>query len=100
MKAVGYITVTAILVPARMLWFAFVFCKLWAWFMVDGVFECPPLSLVEAIGLGLMVQIWTHKAKTEESEKDYDKLLVISCCDTLVTPTLVLGIGWCVKSFM
>ncbi len=46
--------------------------KLWTWFVVSK-FSMPPLSIPEAIGIGLVVSFLTHqtidcKKKSEESE--------------------------------
>jgi len=49
--------------------FGFVLMTLWAWFVVPA-FNLPELTIVSAIGLGLIVAFTTHQNKKEDFYSD------------------------------
>lgn len=72
----------------------FVFTKLWGWFVVP-LFDVPQLSTVYAIGIALLIGMFTNRHDKEESSKDWGTIIV----KAFVTPLLVLFVGWIISLF-
>ena len=70
---------------------AFVLIRLWAWFIVP-TFQLPILNYPYAIGLSLVIGLFTIGIKTEEGKK----ILVYA----ILGPFLTLFMGWVVKMFI
>jgi hypothetical protein len=76
---------------------------LWGWFVVP-FFHLPPLSIVLAIGLGLVVGMFKGNTNTdiynkETNKTDWTKTLTL-CAGIFLSPLLSVGIGYIVKMFM
>lgn len=67
---------------------------LWAWFVVPAL-HVTPLSIPEAIGLGLVASMFTHSAAAAE-QTDKAKLWIYP----VLFPLLSLCVGWIVKGFL
>ena len=67
---------------------------LWGWFMVPTL-GLPVISLVQAIGIGIVIGFLTqqHIPRDEDEKKE---LLVFE----VLTPVLAIAIGWIVHLFM
>ena len=70
---------------------AFVLIRLWAWFIVP-TFQLPLLNYPYAIGLSLVIGLFTIGAKTEEGKKLWFY--------AILGPFLTLFMGWIVKMFI
>jgi hypothetical protein len=68
--------------------------NLWAWFVVP-VLDVRPLSLVEAIGFGIVVSFLT---KQHVDTRDDEAIIAIAY--TVLSPLLALGIGYIVHLFL
>jgi len=80
----------------------FVLTKLWSWFIVP-VFELPALSLVPAIGLGMVIGFLTYQYTNSDSKKEDKSLveaLIASTLTAIFRPAMVLLFGWIVQLFM
>jgi len=75
----------------------FVLTKLWGWFIVP-VFKAPELSLVPAIGLGIIVSFFTTSYK--ENSKPLEEILLTATLVAIFKPALFLLLGWVVHLFM
>lgn len=78
------------------LWGAFVFTKLWIWFVVP-LFGLPVLTLAQAYGLMLIVNFLKPLPKTDKSATKEEK--IANAATILLSPLVILGIGYFVKSF-
>ena len=70
---------------------AFVLIRLWAWFIVP-TFQLPLLNYPYAIGLSLVIGLFTIGIKTEEGKKIW--------VYAILGPFLTLFMGWVVKMFI
>lgn len=80
----------------------FVLTKLWSWF-ITPVFDLPALSLVPAIGLGLVVSFLTYQYTNSQSSKNDKSLMEVTISATLtaiIRPAFILLFGWFVQLFM
>ena len=67
---------------------------LWGWFMVPTL-GLPVISLVQAIGIGIVISFLTqqHIPRDEDEKK---KLLVFE----ILKPVFTIAVGWVVHLFM
>ena len=67
---------------------------LWSWFMVPTL-GLPVISLVQAIGIGIVIGFLTqqHIPRNEDEKKE---LLVFE----VLNPVLAIAVGWVVHLFM
>ena len=74
---------------------------LWQWFIVTA-FAAPPISVVQAIGVVLVVQLMTFKAPPDcvLVERDAFEKAVRGILINLVIPASFLLTGWIVRMFM
>jgi len=78
-----------VLIPLAVMWKGFVLSKLWGWFIVDK-FELPALTIAQAIGLAIVVGMFTYtRSKDDEEWMPY----VIA----FVGPLMSLFVGWIVQ---
>lgn len=68
---------------------------LWAWFVVP-VFGLPTLTYLQAIGLALVFSMFVTTKRSSETKQDTWEGAVAS----LLTPFLVVGMGWILTMFM
>ena len=72
--------------------------KLWLWFVVPlGI---RPIGLAEAIGVTLIVRMWTHEgAQKPREERGYKVQLIAAMIETVGRPLVFLALGalilWC-----
>lgn len=88
-----------VLVPMAM-WRGFVLSKLWLWFIVP-TFNAPALSLTAAIGLSILVGMFTYGIASQYSDKDKtsgDEWKGIG--NGFLYPLISLGFGYVVTLFM
>lgn len=93
--AVGFATVA--LAVASMVLNAFVVQYLWLWFVVP-LFGLSALSLIQAMGLGIVVAFMTKQPEVhyENLTKDSESNAVVA----FLRPLMYLGIAWVVQLFM
>ena len=83
------------------IWKGFVLSVLWRWFMVP-IFGLPELSLVVAIGVGLVISFLTYQhIEIEPAEEEsfgyrFGKALFAA----IFYPAIALFFGWIVHLFM
>lgn len=82
----------------------FVLTKLWAWF-IQPVFEsAPSLSIVTAIGLGMVVSFLTYQVSAEQnknkSSSDITEVIVTMFLYQIGYPLMTLVIAWVVTWFI
>ena len=71
----------------------FVIVKLWAWFIVP--FGLEPITMVPAIGLGLIVGFLTEQRVPSDDDKKFEPLVRM-----YLSPLLTLLAGWVVTWFI
>jgi hypothetical protein len=92
-----------ILVVASSLLRGWALAVLWGWFVVP-FFHLPPLSIVLAIGLGLVVGMFKGSVNTnvynkETNKTDWTKAVTL-LAEIFLSPLAAVGIGYIVKMFM
>ena len=80
--------------------YGYVFSMLWNWFVVPFL-RLPSLTIIVAIGLGLIVRLFTPIKMPEKTEEkvDWNKLISTSL-GQLLSPFGILLIAWIVRSIM
>ena len=78
-----------------------VFMKLWAWFIIP-TFGFSPLTLVPALGLGMVVGFLTHQyvPANQNDGRTKDERLYGAIAYLLVYPLMTLGVGYIIHLFM
>jgi len=76
----------------------FVIAKIWLWFMVP-IFGLPVLSIAQAIGVALVIGIFTneHASLTQQDDPKKKKNAILT---GLLAPFMTLLFGWIVKMFI
>lgn len=86
------------LVPVA-LWRGYVLSILWGWFIVP-TFGAPALSLVMAIGLAIVVGMFTASIPSKKKDDEDDKALSNYFVNGFITPALSLLFGYIVTLFI
>lgn len=93
MKLLELLFVTALGFVA-LAWKGFVLSKLWLWF-IASTFALPSISIMQAVGLNLVVGALTFNIKThKEAGEPYDKYFPVVV--GFVAPAMFLLVGWIV----
>lgn len=92
--------VGCLLIVPNSLWSGFVISKLWAWFIVP-TFAVPPLSIIAAIGVFLVVSAF-HPSKFKKAKKDDEQIqtFIEATVFNLLWPAIFLGVGAFWKMFL
>lgn len=85
MKAVVWLVAYVPLALLR----GWVIALLWGWYVVD-YFGLAPLTIVQAVGLGLLVSLFTSRAPTEE---DQQRSVIEELFYAAMFPLLTLAFG-------
>ena len=98
--AVGILVFLVLFIAGITLLNAFVFIKLWGWFMIPFLKPCmttvPPLTYPIAIGITLIISLLFRVGMKKEKEPEsWGAALVLSC-----SSLFVLFMGWIVHLFM
>lgn len=73
---------------------------LWRWFMVPTL-GLPALSVLQAIGIALVVGMLTHQSQHYPENKDEKtSTKVVRVSEPFLTPFVTLLIGWIVRQYM
>lgn len=81
-------------IPLGVMWKGFVLTKLWGWFIVSR-FGLPPLSVAQAIGLAVVVGMFTHIRTKENEDEPWVPYAVM-----FLGPLISLFMGWIVKFWL
>lgn len=98
---IGFAGLIGVVVGISSILNGWVLSILWGWFIVP-TFGAPDISVVQAIGLALVVRFLTASRSIEESddsiskEEKVQKALVVA----VVVPLFALFVGWIVHLFM
>lgn len=77
----------------------YVLVKLWSWFAVP-TFGVPQISIVPAIGIGILVSYLTHQNIPSQKDREISEVIVATLGETIFYPAVVLFVGWVVSQFM
>ncbi len=72
---------------------------LWGWFIVP-VFDLPGLSIIQAIGIALIIGYIKGKSPQRSDDRKASDKLIESIGYMFMMPLLSIGIGWIVLQFM
>lgn len=89
---VGVIVVTALMS-------GWALSVLWGWFIVP-VFELPQLTLIQAIGVGMVVSFLTRSSWKKEEKKETSEAIIEAVVTAIGLPLISVGFGWVVMWFM
>lgn len=91
-KLVGLLT----LIPVSIYLGAYTMQHLWDWFVVS-VFHLPTLSIVQALGMSLIIAYLTKSTDYSVQREDAEKSRLIN---SILKPLAVLGVGYLIHSYM
>lgn len=87
-------------IPMAVLYGAYAFSLLWAWFIVP-VFSVPQVSIAQAAGITLIVDhLRVKSSDMKNSSDDPVERLSVFIVFSFLEPTLVLIAGWIIKQFL
>lgn len=86
------LTLALILGISSMLVGGWAFMLLWSWFVVP-IFELPDLTLIQSIGLVLVITFFRYPLQKQENQVTIDYVVQIIGV-SIVSPLGFLGIGW------
>jgi hypothetical protein len=99
MPALIALALAALIITVSAVWEGFVLTKLWAWFVVT-TFGLPILTLLPAIGVGLVIDLVTPRGKQTKDTRDEGEQFEDAITYALFSPAIVLLVGWVVHSLM
>jgi hypothetical protein len=100
MEVIGKFFVTMIMGLFSVIGRGFVIMKLWGWFIVS-TFALNAISLVQAIGISLVVGLLTATLKYDEnSEDDWFMKVFTQFIFVMLAYAVLLFEGWLVHLFM
>jgi len=76
-----------------------VLLKLWAWFVMP-LFDVAPLTVAQAIGLGVTVGLVTHQGVPTGDNRNDSNALARAIAQAFVIPLVALLVGWIVSYFV
>jgi len=84
-------------------WFAYVAMRMWAWFAEP--LGAPHLSVVRAMGLGMLVTMYTAHIDTDAAEKASEgktgwHMIGKFIASKVIVPAVVLAFGWAYAQFL
>jgi hypothetical protein len=101
MEHIGEFVTSTILIVLRMVIGGFTASVLWGWFVVTS-FGAPVLSIPGAIGVAIVVKIFT--LDTSKKEPELEKPIYLALGKGLLRTTAFCGVtllyGWIIKAFM
>lgn len=78
----------------------YVLSLLWLWFIVP-IFAIKSISIAQSIGLIIIAEFLTHQYQQSTLEKEQAIDLLKGSIKTLIiTPLIMLAVGWIVKQFV
>jgi hypothetical protein len=93
-KLIQAVVVILLVIPST-IWKGYVLSIIWRWFVSD-VFGVQELGVVSAMGLSLVVSMFTPLRYSEE-----DDTVMVKCIIAMILgPLFALGLGWVLKAFM
>jgi hypothetical protein len=81
---------------------AWVLVTLWEWFIVPVFIGAPVITLPVAIGISLIVGMFTQhlQTKTPDPQKSKAELVIESLSNAMIAPLVTLFFGWIALQFM
>lgn len=102
LAVLGAVGLAALAIAFGALIDGFVLSTLWGWLIVP--LGLPPLSLVAAMGVSLVVSYVTYHYRADDCFKDPRRTarerMVHSLAILVTRPVLVLFFGWVIKQFL
>ncbi len=95
----GGIMAIAVIITISAIINGWVLTKLWHWFAVP-IFGLDDLTVVQAIGIALVVGFLTHQKKITNKKDGNDETDWVVTTINLLSPFIVLLIGYIVHLFM
>ncbi len=96
---IGMVLVIVLMVVIGSLMNGWALSILWKWFVIP-IFTLPSLSIIQAIGVSMVVGILTSHSSTIDSSKEWTEIINTYIGRAIVYPIMVVGIGWIVSSML
>ena len=84
-------------IPAG-IWSAFVALRLWAWFAVP--MGAPRPSLVQVMGLAIIVAMYRHYPDVARAEREGGEMFLTFIGKAALVPAVALFFGWLYTNFL
>lgn len=102
MKYVGYAVSWLVVIVLGSIFYGFALATLWGWFVVPAL-HAPALTVPQAIGLSLVVSMFTSRQVREKKDTDTESAggaLLTSSVVAVIVPLLWLTMGFLVHLFV
>jgi membrane protein CcdC involved in cytochrome C biogenesis len=100
LSCVGVLVLIVLALTINVLLDGFALATLWGWFVVP-VFHVPSLSVIQAIGFGLVMTVLTKQFNESKSEKQSSTEAITRIFTYAVgIPLFYLCFGWVIHLFM
>ena len=102
MKVIGWITVTVGGIILSSIWRGYVLSILWGWF-VSPVFHIAQISIALAIGLSLVIGMFTYQSSSSESKDKKEsagEAVLKALAVAFLSPLFVLALGAIIHAFV
>jgi hypothetical protein len=94
----GLVGIVAVVALSAM-WRGYVLSVLWGWFAVP--LGLPVVGVVQAMGVALLVGLLTYRSiTTAKLEQSAQEKWTDAIASAITTPSVALGVGWCIKQFL
>jgi len=100
LSCVGLIVLFVVAIVASSAMNGWALSVMWGWFVIP-VFGLPPLSVVAAIGISMVVRMmtWTGDGDNDSGKSSQEKIIT-AIAKAFISPLITLAIGYIVHSFM
>lgn len=99
-SCIGILTVLVVTTITGTIMNGWALTVLWIWFIIP-VFNLPTLSIIQAIGIGMVVTFLTrHSINKEEAAKDTGAAIWTAIVSAVIVPLLTVGIGYIISLFL
>ncbi len=72
---------------------------LWGWFVVP-IFNLPSLTIIQAIGIGLILSYITNKSPSQEDNRKTSEKIIDGIARSIMAPIFSVGTGWVIFQIM
>lgn len=97
---VGFASIIGIVMILSSILNGWVLSVLWGWFIVP-TFGAPSISIVQAIGIALVVSFLTRKTDTKDDDtRSTKEKFAVASIAVFIAPAFALFFGWIVHFFM
>jgi hypothetical protein len=94
--------VLLLILPISALVRGFVLSVLWGWFILPVFESAPALTIVQAIGIAMVIAFLTYQTQEQSgaAKKDMGEVITNAIGHAVAAPLFTLAVGWIVYLFV